>query len=90
MKRDILSLARPVRTPAIASNPAPVLARPHRLSVSEFARQEGLSEGQMRWWLFNRHSNGLQAAGACVRIGRRIYIDPAGFERWIENQQAAA
>jgi hypothetical protein len=44
----------------------------------------------MRWWLFNRHSNGLQAAGACVRNGRRIYNDPAGFERWIENQQAAA
>ena len=42
-------------------------------------------------WLHQRTHNGLEAAGAVVRIGaRRVYIDVAGFERWLESQNAKA
>ena len=61
-------------------------------SVADFAANSPFSEPQLRWYLFERATNGLQAAGAVVNIGRRIYIDVDGFERWIaaQNQQAAA
>lgn len=28
--------------------------------------------------------NGLTGSGAVVRIGRRLYIDEAAFEKWLE------
>jgi len=92
MNRKALNLAHDVRDAKIPAHEVYTPARPRRLPVAEFSRQEGYTPAQVRWWLFNRESNGLQAAGACCRIGRRIYIDLAGFERWIaaQNQQAAA
>ena len=65
----------------------------NRKTVSEFATTSPFTEPQLRWWIFNRATNGLDAAGAIVRIGgRRIYIDVDGFERWItsQNERAAA
>ena len=61
-------------------------------SVADFASTGPFTEHQLRWWIFNRANNGLDAAKAIVRIGgRRVYIDVDAFERWIDaNQQAAA
>lgn len=28
----------------------------------------------------------MEKAGAVVRIGRRVYLDEDGFERWIASQ----
>ncbi len=60
--------------------------------VSEYAIASGFTEAQLRWWLFNAEANGLKAAGAIVRIGRRVFIDIDGFDRWItsQNEQVAA
>jgi hypothetical protein len=57
-------------------------------SVSQFAADSPFTEAQVRWWIFNAASNGLQSA--VVRIGRRVYIDVDQFAAWIEAQQVAA
>ncbi|MBB1471831.1 DNA-binding protein [Luteimonas sp. MC1782] len=59
-------------------------------TVAAFAADGPFTEAQVRWWIFNESQNGLQAEGAIVRIGRRVYIDTLAFDRWIEAQQVAA
>lgn len=55
-------------------------------TVSQFAGQTPFTEAQLRWWIFHADSNGLAEAGAVVRIGRRVYLDTDGFDRWITRQ----
>ena len=63
----------------------------HKLkTVPDRVKQGPFSEGQYRWWIFNAENNGLAAAGAIVRIGRRIYIDEDGFDRWLDAQNERA
>lgn len=57
-------------------------------SVTQFAAESPFTEAQLRWWIFNASTNGLQSA--VVRIGRRVYIDVDAFSAWIEAQQVAA
>ena len=62
-------------------------------SVAAFTASGPFSTGQVRWWIFCAEQNGLAAEGAIVRVGRRVYIDVAAFDRWIDSQnprQAAA
>lgn len=61
------------------------------LTVADFAKESPFSEGQVRWWIFNAKNNGLASSGAIVRIGRRVYLDVDGFDRWIsaQNQEAS-
>ena len=59
-------------------------------TVAAFAADSPFTEAQVRWWIFNEQSNRLAQHGATVRLGRRVYIDPAAFERWIDAQQAQA
>ena len=76
-----------------ASDPVPLPA-PTRvvLTVKQLAEQQpGLTEGGIRWDLFNRDKNGLVAAGAILRRGRKILIDPALYLDWLnENRERAA
>lgn len=55
-------------------------------TVRDFADQGPFTESQIRWWIFGAANNGLQKAGAIVRIGRRIYVDTDGFYDWIDIQ----
>ena len=55
-------------------------------AVTSFAAKGPFSEGQLRWWIFTSASNGLDAANAVVRVGRRVYIDLDRFDDWIEQQ----
>lgn len=55
-------------------------------TVSQFASETVWSEASLRWLIFQGASNGLNDAGAIVRLGRRVYIDPAAFDRWIVAQ----
>ena len=55
-------------------------------SVAAFVADSTFTEPQVRWWLYNASSNGLNDAKAIVRIGRRIYLDVDGFERWLDLQ----
>lgn len=52
-------------------------------TVAAFAADQPFSEGSLRWMLFRSKENGLEAAGAIVRIGRRIYIDVNSFDAWL-------
>lgn len=58
-------------------------------TVAAVAATSVFSEGQLRWWIFMAASNGLEAANAVVRIGRRVYIDIDRFNDWIEQQNAS-
>jgi hypothetical protein len=57
-------------------------------SVAQFAADSPFTEAQVRWWIFNAASNGLQSV--VVRIGRRVYIDVDAFAAWVDAQQVAA
>jgi hypothetical protein len=59
-------------------------------TVAKFAAGSPFTESQIRWWLFGRAHNGLDGARAVVSIGRRVYIDVDGFDRWITAQNAKA
>lgn len=52
-------------------------------TVSAFAADQPFSEGSVRWWIFQAKENGLEEAGAIVRIGRRVYIDVNAFDAWL-------
>jgi len=41
--------------------------------------------GQIRYFLLNRHKNGLKKA--VRRVGKRLYIRQDLFEKWIEEQK---
>ena len=59
-------------------------------SVAAFADDSPFTESQVRWWIFNAAQNGLADAGAILRIGRRVYLDVDGFDRWLASQNALA
>lgn len=61
----------------------------HQLqSVKDFAARGPFSESQLRWYIHQAESNGLADAGALVRVGRRIYLSPQGFDLWITRQNS--
>lgn len=47
----------------------------------------GITESKLRWWIFHAETSGI--APALVRIGGRVYIDRAEFNRWLEGQRMA-
>jgi len=59
-------------------------------TIAAFAARSPFTEHQCRWWIFNSSTNGLKEADAIVRVGRRVYIDVDGFERWIAAQNGKA
>lgn len=59
------------------------------LSVADLCeRYPALRMGGLRWQLFNRRQNGLDRA--VVRVGRRLLIDAAAFERWLDEHRERA
>ena len=46
-----------------------------------------VTEGGLRFQIFNEEKNGLKEAGAIVRIGRKILIDVPRYFHWIDKQQ---
>jgi hypothetical protein len=53
--------------------------RRNLIAIADKAKN-GPSPGAVRWWVFNEHNNGLAAADAVVRIGRRVYLDEDRFD----------
>jgi hypothetical protein len=69
-------------------NTALVSTPRHLRTVAQFAREyDAFREPSIRWLIFKARENGLEKAGAIVRIGRRVYLDPQRFFAWVENQQ---
>jgi hypothetical protein len=58
--------------------------------VRDLANASPFSENTLRWMIFNAASNGHDAAGAVVRVGRRVYFDVDAFDRWIDANCTAA
>lgn len=62
------------------------MATRNLVSIRDFAARSPFSESSLRWYVFNAEQNGMSAAGALVRCGRRVFIDPDGFDRWLVAQ----
>lgn len=61
-------------------------SRPEWASPKALAHQMpgAFSESSIRWHIFNAKRNGLEPH--IRRIGRKVLINVAGFQSWIENQ----
>lgn len=46
--------------------------------------------GTLRHYIFYKDTNGLQAAGAIFKMGRKVLIKEAAFFEWLESGAAAA
>ena len=69
---------------------APPTKPPRALfTVKQFAgRNPCVSESGLRFQIFNRKTNGLEASGALVRLGRKILIDEDKyFDVWVDSLQ---
>lgn len=56
------------------------------LSVRQLAKDiPALSEGSIRWDLFNRQINGLVSSGAVVKHGRRILLWRNRYLEWLSG-----
>jgi hypothetical protein len=56
--------------------------------VNQFLEKNpAFTNGQIRWLIFNSKQNGLDDAGAIVRMPRRIFIDVDRFFEWLDAQQ---
>lgn len=53
--------------------------------LAEEAKDTGsfLTEGKLRWWVYNSDTNGLKVA--IVRVGGRIFFDKEAFNLWLES-----
>lgn len=57
-------------------------------TVSQFVeRHSFVSNGGLRFQIFNARQNGLEEAGAILRMGRRILIDEKKYFAWIDSLQ---
>jgi len=45
-----------------------------------------ITEGGLRWEIFNKDSNGLKESGAILKRGRKILIDTDRYFDWLRNQ----
>ena len=64
-------------------------APPHTLyTVTKFSQRHSfITEGGLRFQIFNAKENGLEKAGAIIRIGRRVLVNEKNYFSWIEGQQ---
>jgi hypothetical protein len=60
------------------------------ISLAEMAKRGPFSENGLRWLVLKAKVNGLSEHRAIVRIGRRVYVDRAAFDRWIDSQNGSA
>ena len=70
--------------------PLPVPTRTF-LTVKQLARQQpALTEGGIRWDLFNRQTNGLAQSGAVIQKGRKLLLDPERYLAWLASPRPTA
>ena len=57
-------------------------------TVAKFSQRHSfITEGGLRFQIFNAKENGLAESGAIIRIGRRVLIDEKRYLDWIESLQ---
>lgn len=79
---SITPAATPAAVPTIPQAPTRVLVTVKQLCEL----QPALTEGGVRWDLYNQQRNGLAKSGAIIRRGRRILIDPERYLGWLESR----
>ncbi len=47
-----------------------------------------VTNGGLRWMIFNREANGLAESGALLKVGKRRYIDLPKFLDWLRSQKS--
>ena len=57
------------------------------LSAQQLAEKHGFALGTVRWWLFNRETNGFHRC--VVKAGRLIRIREDRFYEWMDSQLEA-
>ena len=63
---------------------------PHTLqTVAKFVdrHKDFITEGSIRFPIFNEKENGLEESGAIVRLGRKVLINEPKYFGWIESGQ---
>ena len=45
-----------------------------------------ITEGGLRWEIFNKDQNGLKESGAILKRGRKILIDADRYFKWLYSQ----
>ena len=61
-------------------------APPALLTVSQFcAKHSFISQGGLRFQIFNADNNGLASFSAIVRMGRKVLIDESRYFEWVES-----
>jgi hypothetical protein len=60
---------------------------PHTLyTVADFVQRHGfLTEGSLRFQIFNSNNNGLAETGAIVRVGRKVLLNEPKYFGWMEG-----
>lgn len=58
-------------------------------TIPDFAKLSPLSDAQLRWIRFNSATNGADDYGVFRQIGRRVYIDPDAFDKWVDSGRAS-
>jgi hypothetical protein len=55
-------------------------------TVAQFSeRHSFISQGGLRFQIFNAENNGLASFGAIVRMGRKVLIDESRYFEWVES-----
>jgi hypothetical protein len=61
-------------------------APPSLLTVSQFCiKHSFISQGGLRFQIFDADSNGLSSFGAIIRMGRKVLIDENRYFEWVES-----
>jgi hypothetical protein len=61
------------------------------LTVNQFCEKHtAFTRGGMRALIFNEHQNGVNKAGAIVRLGRKVLVHEAKFLNWVAAQSGKA
>ena len=61
-------------------------ASPALLTVSQFCTKHVfITQGGLRFQIFNADNNGLASFGAIVRMGRKVLIDESRYFEWVER-----
>lgn len=59
---------------------------PQLKTINQFIKEYPcFTQGSMRFYVFNEKNNGLESAGAVVRVGGKVLIDVKRFFNWVEK-----
>lgn len=65
---------------------------PNLETVRTLARKhpDVITEGGLRWEIFQQEANGLKQSGAIIKRGRKILIDADRYFNWLYGQNEGA